>query len=94
MAHLANSPEKLHEVLQPLVTGLGSRSKPLWVNLADYIHHLRIVITSEEPVTDEQAVWFNQVASIRKRQRAYGLMDELKTWVQRQGWRRTGDALG
>ena len=94
MAHLANSPEKLHEVLQPLVSGLGSRSTSLWVNLADYIHHLRILsASSEEPVTDEQAAWFNQVASIRKRQRAYGLIDELKTWVLRQGWRRTGDAL-
>ena len=95
MAHLANSPEKLREVLQPLVSGLGKRSTPLWVNLADYIHHLRIVIaSSEEPVNDEQAIWFNQVASIRKRQRAYGFMNELKTWVQRQGWQRTGDALG
>jgi len=64
------------------------------VDLADYVHHLRILsASSEEAVTDEQAVWFNQVASIRKRQRAYGFMDELKTWVQRHGWRRTGDAL-
>ena len=64
------------------------------MNLADYIHHLRILIAaSEERMTDEQAVWFNQVASIRKRQRAYGLIDELKTWVQRQGWQRTEDAL-
>ena len=94
MAHLANSPEKLHEVLQPLVSGLGARSTPLWVDLADYIHRLRILsASSEESMTDEQAIWFNQVASIRKRQRAYGFMDELKTWVQRQGWRRTGDAL-
>jgi hypothetical protein len=94
MAPLANSPEKLYEVLQPLVSGLGSRSIPLWVNLADYIHHLHILIaSSEEDMTDEQAVWFNQVASIRKRQRAYGVMDALKTWVQRRGWQRTGDAL-
>ena len=48
---------------------------------------------SEEHMTDEQAIWFNRVASIKKRQRAYGLMNELQDWVQRHGWRRTGDAL-
>jgi hypothetical protein len=48
---------------------------------------------SEERMTDQQAIWFKRVASIRKRQRAYGLMNELQDWVQRYGWQRTGDAL-
>jgi hypothetical protein len=47
----------------------------------------------EGNMTDEQATWFSRVASIRKRQRAYGRIDELENWVIRHGWRRTGDAL-
>ena len=94
LAHLENSAEKLHETLQPLVSGIRSSSKPPQMRLGDYITHLRMLSpASEEHMTDEQAIWFNQVASIRKRQRAYGLMDELKTWVLRHGWRRTGDAV-
>ena len=62
--------------------------------LEDYIQHLRMLSPfSKEPKTDQQAIWFNRVASIRKRQRAYGLKNELQNWVQRHGWRRTGEAL-
>ncbi len=32
--------------------------------------------------------WYNRVASFRKRQRAYGLLEELRDWGTRQGWQR------
>jgi REP element-mobilizing transposase RayT len=96
LQQLENSPERLQEVMRPLVSGIGtaSRSKPKLMMLEDYIQHLRMLSPStKKHMTDEQAVWFNRVASIRKRQRAYGLMGELQDWVRRHGWRRTGDAL-
>jgi hypothetical protein len=96
LQHLERSPEQLREFLRPLVSGLedAAESRPLTITLEDYIHHLRLLSPfSRSKLTDEQAVWFNRVASIRKRQRAYGLMNELIKWGERHGWRRTGDAL-
>ncbi len=96
LQHLENSPERLQEFMKPLVSGISkpSRPKPQMMILEDYIHHLRMLSPfSEEHLTDQQAIWFKRVASIRKRQRAYGSIDELQDWVQRHGWRRTGDAL-
>ena len=94
LQHLETSPEQLHEMLKPLVSGLGFSSSPQPMSLADYISHLnRLSSPPNDNMTDEQAAWFGRVASIRKRQRAYGLMDDLKSWVVRHGWRRTGDAM-
>ena len=44
-------------------------------------------------MTDAEAIWFNRVASLSKRQRAYGLLGELQDWAGRHRWRRAGDAL-
>ena len=95
LQRLERSPEQLREFLRPLVSGLDCSSSPRPMTLADYISQLRILSCpgSESKPTDEQAAWFNRVASIRKRQRAYGPMDKLKHWVARHGWRRTGNAL-
>ena len=52
------------------------------MSLEDYTHHLRMLSpATKAPVTDAQAVWFNRVASFKKRQRAYGLIGELQNWV-------------
>jgi len=94
LQHLETSPEQLHEMLRPLVSGLGYSTLPRPMPLADYISHLRMLSSPPKGnMTDEQATWFSRVASIRKRQRAYGPMDKLKNWVARHGWRRVGDAL-
>jgi hypothetical protein len=83
------SPEQLLAFMQPLVSGIGkpSRPKPQLMTLEDYIQHLRMLSPfSGQHMTDQQAIWFKRVASIRKRQRAYGLMNQLQDWVQRHGW--------
>ena len=94
LRQLENSPEQLHEMLAPLVSGIGDRSPSVTMVLVDYISHLQMLSSPPDGnMTDEQKSWFTRVASIRKRQRAYGLMGELKSWIARHGWRRTGDAL-
>jgi hypothetical protein len=96
LQHLENSPEKLQELMRPLVSGISNpfRPKSQLMILEDYIRHLRMLSPfSESHMTDEEAIWFNRVASLSKRQRAYGLLGELQDWVGRHGWRRTGDAF-
>jgi len=60
------------------------------MSLAVYIDHLQLLISPpERKMTDDQASWFSRVASIRKRQRAYGRMDEFdvcKELAKRQSY--------
>jgi hypothetical protein len=96
LQHLENSPEKLQELMRPLVSGISNpfRPKSQLMILEDYIRHLRMLSPfSESHMTDEKAIWLNRVASLRKRQRAYGLLGELQNCVGRHGWRRIGDAM-
>ena len=96
LQHLENSPERLQELMRPLVSGISNplEPKPQLMILEDYIRHLRMLSRfSESHMTDAEAIWFNRVASLSKRQRAYGLLGELQDWVDRHGWRRTGNAL-
>ncbi|HIG42246.1 MAG: transposase [bacterium] len=94
LQHLEKSPEQLQKLLEPLVSGLTGSSSTQLMSLSDYISHLRMLsLPPAANLTDDQAAWFRQVASIRKRQRAYGRLEELESWVERHGWKRTGDPL-
>lgn len=99
---LEASPEKLQEFLTPLVSGIGAKTPVIAISLQDYIQHLHWLspanVTASSQIrshrsTDKRTIWFNRVASIKKRQLAYGLKDELLKWTQRHGWKRPGDAL-
>jgi hypothetical protein len=63
--------------------------------VGDYIEHLRWLSPVQPPVNpgDNHAHWFARVAAIKKRQRAFGLIDDLKGWVERHGYKRPVDAL-
>ena len=83
----ASTPERLEQSLQPLVSGIIDTSRRISMNLQDYIEHLNLLVGQrEEPSDDVQAIWYKRVASIRKRQRAYGTLDELKGWLTQRGW--------
>ncbi len=94
LQRLERSPAELEEYLGALVSGIGDTGVRLQMTLKDYLSHLQMLIEPEaNQLRDDQATWHARVASIKKRQRAYGLADELKHWAVRHGWRRTGDAL-
>ena len=95
LKRLENTPERLREALVPLVSGLGTGNSRLTMTLDAYIDHLRMLTVTPKPNqgADEPGRWFARVAAIKKRQRAYGLVDDLKSWVKRQGYKRLGDAL-
>jgi REP element-mobilizing transposase RayT len=89
-----NSPERLREALVPLVSGT-THPRPLTMTLGDYIKRLRLL--TDEPESSQRSEaehrWFASVAAIRRRQRAYGLVDELKDWVMRHRYKRIGHVL-
>ncbi|MBQ73690.1 MAG: transposase [Gammaproteobacteria bacterium] len=90
-----NTPERLKDALAPLVSGLDATDTRITMTLAMYIEHLRWTTVAAEPsqFSDEQSRWFARVAAIKKRQRAFGLIDDLKDWILRHGHKRLGDPL-
>ena len=93
-----NSPERLKEAIAPLVSGLGesvATNRQINMSLGDYIEHLRWLSPVRSPgnLDDDHARWFARVAAIKKRQRAFGRVDDLKDWVVRHGFKRPVDAL-
>lgn len=92
---LSNSPERLREALAPLASGLERPTKRLQITLREYADQLRLLIPASgiTRLTDSQSRWFARVASIKKRQRAYGFLDELQEWIDSRGWKHLGSAL-
>ena len=99
LQHLEKNPAQLHTLMAPLVSGLSAcirlpKRKPLSTKLGDYIDQLHSMSPSKsDQLTDKQLIWFRKIASIKKRQHAYGLKKDLELWAARFGWRHPGDAL-
>ena len=95
LKRLENTPERLRQALVPLVSGIGKATARLSMSLADYVDHLRLLIPSKDftQYSDSQSRWFARVATIKKRQRAYGQLDELKNWNAQHRHKRLGAAL-
>lgn len=97
LQHIENSLEKLQEFLEPVVSGLGEATCKLGVTLKEYISYLQVLVkveTEPAPLAQTQEhVWFTQVASFKRRQKAYGSLEALTSWCQKQGFKRTGPYL-
>jgi REP element-mobilizing transposase RayT len=96
--HLENSLERLRNVIEPLISGTGETAYRFQITLADYIERLKEVIRAEldqgkNQSPNKQSRWFAQVASIRKRQRAYGSIDLLTQWIEARGLKRPGTSF-
>lgn len=85
LARLQNSADRLEELLGPLVSGLGNKDRQLPISLKAYVERLRDVIADKDNGPDGTSRWVTRVATIRKRQRAFGSKDLLSNWKERQG---------
>lgn len=90
---LENTPEALADYLRPLASGLKSvteqettkdRPPRLGVTFASYVARLEEVINAEAS-PDPEARWIAGVASLAKRQRAYGPKARLEKWAANRG---------
>lgn len=92
---LENSPAALEDFVRPLVSGLtrgsdqktiADRSPRLGVTLAAYIARLEAVVDAHT-AEDREARWIAGMASLAKRQRAYGPKSRLEQWAAERGLR-------
>lgn len=92
---LENTPAALADYLRPLASGLTHNRKReaahtgqpprLGMTLGAYIERLEAVV---EASTDREARWIAEIASLAKRQRAYGSKAQLEQWMADRGLRR------
>ena len=86
----------LNDHLGPLVSGLGGGRSPRLITLGYYLELLRIVVDSETCWVEDSAEsrWRKDVASIHRKQRAYGTAAELEAFARVRNWKRLGGQLG
>ena len=87
---LENTAEALADYLRPLASGLeantaqpNDRPPRLGVTLRYYIAQLEELVDADAP--DKEARWVAGVASLAKRQRAYGPKARLERWAAARG---------
>jgi REP element-mobilizing transposase RayT len=90
-----NTPKRLEAAIEPLVSGLIGPRPPLMTTLAQFMDILkRVERDYHAPQSvDKTSRWFDRVASLRKRQRAFGSMVELSHWRTDRGWSVPGSPL-
>lgn len=86
----------LDEYLKPALSGLGSAPARLPMTVRGYIELLRMVIASETAADDDspESRWRKDIASIHKKQRAYGSKESLSAFGQTHHWKRVPDSIG
>lgn len=90
-----NTPKRLNEAVKPLVSGLTRARTALAITLAQYLSILDDCQQdySTAKTADKKSRWFGRIASLKKRQRAYGSNTELSHWRTERGWSVLGSTL-
>jgi hypothetical protein len=85
----------LDDDLTPLVSGLTFPLQPVRVTLRAYLALLQVVIDAERgpPPDSMEARWQRDVASLHRKQRAYGSDQQLRAWGEARNWKRPGTPL-
>jgi REP element-mobilizing transposase RayT len=91
----ANTPERLKDAIAPLISGLTGDRSSLSTTLETYLRILKqCEIEHAVPSgKDKTSRWFDRVASLKKRQRAFGATAQLNAWRTDRGWSVMGSPL-
>jgi len=93
LAQLEADQVALDDDLGPLVSGLKSPEPPVRVSLRAYLGLLQVVIDSAVAPDSLEARWQRDVASLHRKQRAYGSDQQLRAWGEARHWTRFGAPL-
>jgi len=90
-----NSLARLAAAIQPLVSGLTRERPALSITLRAYLDIVNDCSRDHaaNEAVDKQSRWFDRVASLRKRQRAFGSDLALSAWSTDRGWSVPGSPL-
>jgi hypothetical protein len=90
-----NHPERLISAIAPLVSGLTKDRPALSISVGEYVNivndGVRDCIAAKSK--DKKSRWFERIATLKKRQRAFGSMAELSLWRNERGWKVPGNPM-
>ena len=95
LVELASNQGLLDSYLQPLMANEDKLGRALSITLRTYVELLQLIMSDAPNLAKDsaEARWRQDVASIHKRQRAYGSEDELKEWCKTRNWKKVGNLL-
>jgi REP element-mobilizing transposase RayT len=89
-----NHTKHLAAAVAPLVSGIIRDRPELSLSLSEY---LNIVNDGVRDITagakDKKSRWFERIATLKKRQRAFGSTTELSSWINARGWSVPGNPM-
>jgi REP element-mobilizing transposase RayT len=90
-----NTPRRLAEAIQPLVSGLTRERPAMAVTLNTYFEIIKNCSRdyATNRTKDKNSRWFDRIASLKKRQRAFGSRSKLSSWRTDRGWSDHGSPL-
>lgn len=96
LARAKEDSDSLTAYLKPLRRGLPEAPPRIAVTLKTYIERLGIVAEAKTRYAEgsPEQCWRKEVASIRKRQRAYGAKENLTAFAAARRWKRIPDSIG
>jgi REP element-mobilizing transposase RayT len=90
-----NHPTRLAAAVEPLVSGVSKERPALSMSLREYMNivndGVRDCIATRS--NDKKSRWFERIATLKKRQRAFGSMTELSSWRTARGWKMPGNPM-
>jgi len=77
------------------VSGTTSDRPELSISLSEYMNIVNDAVRDFAAAEhkDKKSRWFERIATLKKRQRAFGSMPELSSWINARGWSVPGNAM-
>ena len=90
-----NHPKRLAAAVAPLVSGITRDRPELSVSLSKYMNIVNDGIRdiTAAGVGDGKSRWFKRIATLEKRQRAFGSKTELSSWIIARDWSILGNSM-
>ena len=89
-----NHPSRLAAAVEPLVSGIIKERPALSITLGEYMNIVEDGVKDYRRKSNEKkSCWFERIATLKKRQRAFGSMTALSSWRTDRGWSVPGSPM-
>ncbi|MFT7305257.1 MAG: REP element-mobilizing transposase RayT [Candidatus Azotimanducaceae bacterium] len=90
-----NHSERLAIAIAPLVSGLSGDQPALAMSLGEYLNIVNDGVRdyADAKPADKKSRWFDRIAALKKRQRAFGSLADLSSWANQRDWSVSGRSL-
>jgi hypothetical protein len=90
-----NAPKRLAAAVAPLVSGMSKDRPALSITLSEYMNIVNDGVRDIKAAKteDKKSRWFERIATLKKRQRAFGSQPQLSSGITARGWSVPGNPM-